>query len=61
VQGLVRRIVVLRPRLHVGPHRIGWLTGAAHSSVYEVLRWATGGPTDSTDERVSAHEGFLTY
>jgi transposase InsO family protein len=35
---LLRRIVRLRLRLRVGPHRISWLTGAARSSVYAVLR-----------------------
>jgi transposase InsO family protein len=35
---LLRRIVALRLRLRVGPHWIGWLTGAARSSVYAVLR-----------------------
>jgi transposase InsO family protein len=35
---LLRRIVRLRLRLRVGPHWIGWLTGAARSSVYAVLR-----------------------
>jgi transposase InsO family protein len=35
---LLRRIVLLRLRLRVGPHWIGWLTGAARSSVYAVLR-----------------------
>ena len=35
---LLRRIVALRLRLRVGPHWIGWLTGAPRSSVYAVLR-----------------------
>jgi transposase InsO family protein len=35
---LLRRIVALRLRLHVGPHRLGWLTGTARSTVYGVLR-----------------------
>jgi len=35
---LLRRIVALRLRLRVGPHWIAWLTGAARSSVYAVLR-----------------------
>jgi transposase InsO family protein len=35
---LLRRIVALRLRLRLGPHRIGWLTGAPRSSVYVVLR-----------------------
>lgn len=35
---LLRRIVALRLRLRIGPHWIGWLTGAARSSVYAVLR-----------------------
>lgn len=35
---LLRRIVLLRLRLRVGPHWIGWLTGAPRSSVYAVLR-----------------------
>jgi transposase InsO family protein len=35
---LLRRIVLLRLRLRVGPHWIGWLTGAARSSVSAVLR-----------------------
>jgi transposase InsO family protein len=35
---LLRRIVTLRLRLRVGPHWLGWLTGAPRSSVYAVLR-----------------------
>ena len=35
---LLRRIVALRLRLRIGPHWIGWLTGAPRSSVYAVLR-----------------------
>jgi transposase InsO family protein len=35
---LLRRIVLLRLRLRVGPHWIAWLTGAPRSSVYAVLR-----------------------
>jgi transposase InsO family protein len=35
---LVRRIVALRLRLRVGPHRLGWLVGAPRSSVYALLR-----------------------
>jgi transposase InsO family protein len=35
---LLRRIVRLRLRLHVGPHWLGWLTEAPRSSVYAVLR-----------------------
>jgi transposase InsO family protein len=34
---LLRRIVRLRLRLRVGPHRLGWLCGAPRSSVYAVL------------------------
>jgi len=35
---LLRRIVALRLRLRLGPHRLGWLTGMPRSSVYAVLR-----------------------
>ncbi len=34
----MRRIVALRVRLRVGPQRLGWLVGAARSTVYGVLR-----------------------
>lgn len=37
-EALLRRIVALRLRLRVGPHWIGWLTGAPRSSVYAALR-----------------------